>query len=528
MGDYRATYRRSIEDPEGFWADAARDILWRTEPSTVLDATRAPFYRWFPDGVLNTCENALDRHVADGHGGRRRAGLRQPGHRHPAHLHLRRAARGGRDLRRRPGLARRPEGRPGRHLPADGARRPSSRCSPAPGWGRCTPWCSAGSRRTSWPRGSRTPSRGSSSPRPAASRCRRVVEYKPLLDRALELSSHQPEHVVVLQRPQATAAMTAPRDLDWRDLVGRTRSPPSACRWPPPTRSTCSTRRARPPSPRASSATTAGTRSRCSGRCRTSTASAGATSGGPHPTSGGWSGHSYIVYAPLLVGATTVLYEGKPVGTPDAGAFWRVVAQYGVQALFTAPTAIRAVKKEDPEGCAPDDARRVVTAHPVPRRRAAGPGHLGMGDRAARRAGHRPLVADRDRLADRGQPARTRADADQAGLADRAGARLRRAGARPDRCGGRAWHRGSDLHQAAAAAGHAADAVGRRRPVRRVVPLGLRRLLPDRRRRVRRRRRLPVRDGSHRRRHQRRRATGSRPARWRPSSPAIRRWPSAA
>ena len=145
----------------------------------------------------------------------------------------------------------------------------------------------------------------------------------------------------------------------------------------------------------------------------------------------GWVvGHSYIVYAPLIVGATTVLYEGKPVGTPDAGAFWRVVADHKVSALFTAPTAFRAIKKEDPEGELPGGVRRLVLAHVVPRRGAARPGHLGVGDRTARRAGHRPLVADRDRLADRGQLARPRADAHQARLADRARARLGRAGAR--------------------------------------------------------------------------------------------------
>ena len=118
----------------------------------------------------------------------------------------------------------------------------------------------------------------------------------------------------------------------------------------------------------------------------------------------GWVvGHSYIVYAPLLHGATTVLFEGKPVGTPDAGTFWRVISEHGVKAMFTAPTAFRAIKKEDPEG---NFIRKYDLArfpHPLPRRRARRPRHGEMGRAKARRAGDRPLVANRDRLGDRRQ-----------------------------------------------------------------------------------------------------------------------------
>ena len=133
----------------------------------------------------------------------------------------------------------------------------------------------------------------------------------------------------------------------------------------------------------------------------------------------GWVvGHSYIVYAPLLLGATTVLYEGKPVGTPDAGAFWRVVEEHGVNAMFTAPTAIRAIRKEDPDGTRVRRARPVEPAHALPRRRATRPRHPRVGDVGAPRPGGRPLVADRDRLADRREPARARTDADQGRVAD--------------------------------------------------------------------------------------------------------------
>ena len=221
----------------------------------------------------------------------------------------------------------------------------------------------------------------------------------------------------------------------------------------------------------------------------------------------GWVvGHSYIVYAPLLAGCTTVLYEGKPVGTPDAGAFWRVIAEHGVKALFTAPTAFRAIKKEDPDG---ELARRYDLSGlqvPVPGRRAARPGDLPVGPRAARRSGHRPLVADRDRLADRGRPDGPGGPADQARIAHRADARLRRPHPRRRRRRVAARRERRDRAADAAAARMPAHAVARRRPVRRVVPVAAPRFLRHRRRRVPRRGRLPVRDGPHRRRDQRRRA----------------------
>ncbi len=142
----------------------------------------------------------------------------------------------------------------------------------------------------------------------------------------------------------------------------------------------------------------------------------------------GWVvGHSYIVYAPLLTGATTVLYEGKPVGTPDAGAFWRLVADHRVKVLFTSPTALRAVKRDDPDGelIAGYDLSSLRTLFLAGER--LDPATYEWASAHAGHPGGRPLVADRDRLADRCQPARAGADADQTRLADGAGARLRRA-----------------------------------------------------------------------------------------------------
>jgi len=347
MGTYRDAFRRSIDDPTGFWGEAAKAITWRTPPATVLDDSAAPFYSWFPDGVLNTCENALDRHVAGGHGERTALIYDSPvTDTKRTYTYAQLLDEVATFAGALASLGVQQGDRVVIYLPmvpeAVVAMLACARLGAVHSvvFGGFAAHELAIRIDDAQPRVVVSASCGIE--------VSRVVEYKPLLDKALDLADHSPEHVVLLQRPQATASLREGRDIDWHDLVAK--AEPAECR------------------PVAATDPlyvlyTSGTTAKPKGVVRDN---------GGHAVALAWSmanvydvgpgdvwwaasdvgwvvGHSYIVYAPLLVGATTILYEGKPVGTPDAGAFWRVVEEYGVKALFTAPTAIRAVKKEDPD-----------------------------------------------------------------------------------------------------------------------------------------------------------------------------------
>jgi propionyl-CoA synthetase len=348
MGRYAQQFDRSLSDPEGFWGEAAKDIDWYQPPGAVLDASRPPFYRWFPGGTLNTCFNAVDRHVRDGRGGQPAliydspvtgttrtytyAQLREEVARFAGVLRGLGVGQGDRVIIYLPMI-------PQAAIAMLACARIGAVHSVVFG-GFAAPELAT-----------RIDDAG---PKVVVSascgiEASRVIAYKPILDRAIELAARKPEHCVILQRPQAAAALTPGRDLDWDQAAAA--AEPAGC------------------VPVAATDPlyilyTSGTTARPKGVVRDNGGHAVAlrwTMDNLYDTRAGevfWAasdvgwvvGHSYIVYAPLLAGCTTVLYEGKPVGTPDAGAFWRVIAQHRVKALFTAPTAFRAIKKEDPGG----------------------------------------------------------------------------------------------------------------------------------------------------------------------------------
>ncbi len=348
MGDYRQAYDRSLRDPEGFWREAAEAIDWDSPPGRILDDSAAPIYRWFPGARLNTCHNTLDRHVAAGRGDQ--AALV---HDSPVTGTLRTYtyAQLRDEVALFAGALRRLGVRPGDRVVIYLAMVPEAVIAML----ACARLGAVHSVVFGGFGAGELAARIDDA-RPevvVASSCgveaSRVVPYKPLLDRALETASHQPSHCVILQRPQLLADLVPGRDLTWDEALAG--AEPAEC------------------VPVAATDPlyilyTSGTTGRPKGVVRDNGGHAvalrwsmsGIFATGPGDvfwaaSDVGWVvGHSYIVYAPLLTGATTVLYEGKPVGTPDAGAFWRVVAQHRVTVMFTAPTAIRAVKKEDPDG----------------------------------------------------------------------------------------------------------------------------------------------------------------------------------
>jgi len=348
MGRYAEALERSLADPDGFWGQAAKQIDWYQAPTVILDTSNPPFYRWFADGVMNTCFNALDRHVRDGRGGQAALIYDSPvtGIRRTytyAEL-LNEVARFAGVLR---GLGVDKGDRVIVYMPMIPEAAIAMLACARIGAVHSVVFGGFAAAELAARIDDATPKVLVSAS--CGIEVSRIVEYKPILDRAIELASHKPDHCVIRQRPAAIAVLTPGRDVDWDEAVAG--AEPADC------------------VPVAATDPlyilyTSGTTARPKGVVRDNGGHAVAlrwTMENIYDTEPGevfWAasdvgwvvGHSYIVYAPLLAGCTTVLYEGKPVGTPDAGAFWRVIAEYGVKAMFTAPTAFRAIKKEDPAG----------------------------------------------------------------------------------------------------------------------------------------------------------------------------------
>ncbi len=348
MSHYDDVYRRSLESPEDFWAEAAEGLHWQKRWDRVLDDSNPPFCRWFPGGELSTCFNALDRHADGGRGD-------QPALIHDSAITGSKQTFTYAELR---DLVARFAGALADLGVAKGDR--------VVIYMPMIPEAVVAMLACSRIGAVHSVVFGGFAPRELATRIddaspkvvvsascgierSRVIPYKPLLDEAIEMSSHEPDRCVIVQRPESTATLQPGRDVDWNDAMASA-SPRD-----------CVAVRSTDP---LYILYTSGTTGEPKGVVRDHGGHAVAVHWSMKHVYGvdpgevfwaasdlGWVvGHSYIVYGPLLHGNTTVLFEGKPVGTPDAGTFWRVAADHRVATMFTAPTAFRAIKQHDPHG----------------------------------------------------------------------------------------------------------------------------------------------------------------------------------
>ena len=347
---YQEVYQSWQKDPLAFWAEAAKEIDWIKPPKTVFDPKAGVYGRWFPDGTLNTCYNALDRHVKNGRADQAALIYDSPVtgiKRTYSYAQLLAEVNAVASVLKDFGVAK--GDRVLVYMPMIPEAVIGVLACARIGAIHSVVFGGFASKELairiddSEPKVILTASAGVEP--------NRVVKYKPLLDEAINLAAVKPEKVLLLQRPQDQATMIAGRDFDWADLV---------------VAAMAERRTVEPEEMKATDPLyilyTSGTTGIPKGVVRDNGGHAVALKWtmknlyGIEPGEVFWAasdvgwvvGHSYIIYAQLLHGATTVVYEGKPIGTPDPGAFWRMIEEHNVTALFTAPTAFRAVRKEDP------------------------------------------------------------------------------------------------------------------------------------------------------------------------------------
>ena len=346
--DYHSIYKSWQADPESFWMEAAEGIDWDQKPTFALNESNEPLFEWYTDSYVNTCFNAVDRHVDKGQGGQTAIIYDSPitgKKQHISYTQLleKTSLLAGSLLKK--GITK--GDRVIIYMPMVPEAIVAMLACARIGAIHSVVFGGFASHELAVRIDDAQPKiilAASCGIEPG-----RVIEYKPLIDGAIELSEHKPESVVILQRPEAAASLIPGRDFDWNEF--QLNAEPTNC---------IMVEGNHPAYILYTSGTT------------------GAPKGVVRPTAGhlvalhwsmkniynidpgdvfwaasdvGWVvGHSYICYAPLIHGNTTVLFEGKPVGTPDAGTFWRVISEHKVKAFFTAPTAFRAIKREDPEG----------------------------------------------------------------------------------------------------------------------------------------------------------------------------------
>ncbi|WP_158671921.1 propionyl-CoA synthetase, partial [Bradyrhizobium guangdongense] len=351
-GRYHEVHARSLADPEGFWAEAAKEIDWIEPPTKIFDPSQGTYGRWFAGGVVNTCYNALDRHVERG-----RADQVALIHDSPLTGSITRLTYA-QMLREVQALAAIMQDfgvtkgdRVILYMPMVPEAVVAMLACARIGAVHSVVFGGFAAKELATRIDDAQPKlilSASCGIEPG-----RIVHYKPLLDEAIRLAGSKPKACIVLQRPQLTCEMTPSRDYDWASLRRKALNDGK--------NAACVPVAATDP---LYILYTSGTTGVPKGVVRDN---------GGHLVAVKWSmfnlygvkpgevwwcgsdigwvvGHSYIVYGPLFHGATTIMYEGKPVGTPDAGAFWRVISEHKAVAFFTAPTAFRAIRKDDPEG----------------------------------------------------------------------------------------------------------------------------------------------------------------------------------